>query len=151
MGTSWKFFCEGNFQTKAPPNRWNLTRFNPLWALFEVTMGITAVRDVMLDDVKVVGKNISNPLWFFLASYGSLALRLTRFNLNDAMVRTCFFIPLYTKFVTTLHRDCLSQKPAAITRFFGSKTMTRLGSLAFPMFILHGPVGQLFYKRSVAK
>merc|ERR1719440_325258 len=65
--TSWKFFCEGNFQTKAPANRWNLTRFNPLWALFEITMGITAVRDVMLDKPDEVGKKATNPLWFFLA------------------------------------------------------------------------------------
>eukprot|EP00931_Biecheleriopsis_adriatica_P089289 TRINITY_DN63442_c0_g1_i1.p1 TRINITY_DN63442_c0_g1~~TRINITY_DN63442_c0_g1_i1.p1 ORF type:complete len:431 (+),score=78.75 TRINITY_DN63442_c0_g1_i1:84-1376(+) len=147
--TSWQFFCEGNFKTKTPPNRWNLTRFNPLWALFEVVMGITAVRDVMLDD-PAEGMKVANPLWLFLASYASLGLRLTKFNFNDAMIRTCVFIPLYTKFLQTLHRDCVSEHPFAITRFFGSSTMTHLGSLAFPMFILHGPIGQLFYKKKIA-
>jgi len=147
---SWHFFCEGNFKTKVPPNRWNLTRFNPLWALFEVTMGITAVRDVMLDDEVEHEKPVLNPLWLFLASYASLGLRLTRLNFNDAMIRTCVFVPLYTKFLTTIHRDCVSAKPAAITRFLGSKLMSRLGALAFPMFILHGPIGQLFYKKKVA-
>jgi len=113
-------------------------------------MGIAAVRDVMLDNEADRSKPVSNPLWTFLASYSSLALRLTRMNLNDAMVRTCVFVPLYTKFLTTIHRDCISENPATITRFFGSKLMTRLGSLAFPMFILHGPIGQLFYKKKIA-
>ena len=42
------------------------------------------------------------------------------------------------------------EKPHAITRFFGSGTMTKLGALAFPMFILHGPLGQIFYKKPLA-
>merc|ERR1719343_1016073 len=113
-------------------------------------MGITAVRDVMLDRDVDRQKPGSNPLWLFLASYSTLALRLTRLNFNDAMVRTCLFVPLYTKFLTTLHRDCVSGQPAAITRFFGSRVMSRLGALAFPMFILHGPIGQLFYKKKIA-
>lgn len=51
----------------------------------------------------------------------------------------------------SLHfRDCLMEKPHAITRFFGSGTMTKLGALAFPMFILHGPIGQIFYKKPLA-
>eukprot|EP00928_Gymnodinium_smaydae_P054931 TRINITY_DN38614_c0_g1_i1.p1 TRINITY_DN38614_c0_g1~~TRINITY_DN38614_c0_g1_i1.p1 ORF type:complete len:453 (+),score=41.78 TRINITY_DN38614_c0_g1_i1:52-1359(+) len=146
---SWHYFCEGNFQTKIPPNRWNITRFNPVWALGEITMGVAAVRDVMLDD-PALRKKPANPLWFFLASYATLALRLTRFNFNDAMVRSCVFIPLYTIFLTTLHRDSLCPTPAAITRLLGSKWMSFLGSLAFPMFILHGPIGQLFYKKKIA-
>lgn len=85
-----------------------------------------------------------------MASYASLALRLTRLNFNDAMIRTCIFVPVYTKFLTAIHRDCLSAKPAAITRLLGSKLMSRLGALAFPMFILHGPIGQLFYKKKIA-
>eukprot|EP00930_Biecheleria_cincta_P105348 TRINITY_DN9800_c0_g1_i1.p1 TRINITY_DN9800_c0_g1~~TRINITY_DN9800_c0_g1_i1.p1 ORF type:complete len:444 (+),score=65.26 TRINITY_DN9800_c0_g1_i1:49-1380(+) len=148
--TSWQFFCEGNFKTKTPPNRWNLTRFNPLWALFEVMMGIIAARDVMLDAPTEAGK-VRNPLWLFVASYASLALRLTpRLNFNDAMIRTCVFIPLYTKFLQTLHRDSASSKPSMITRFLGCKAMAHLGSLAFPMFILHGPIGQIFYKKKLA-
>jgi len=60
-------------------------------------------------------------------------------------------VPLFTKFLTALHRDCLTERPAAITRFFGSSVMSRLGGLAFPMFILHGPIGQVFYKKAIAK
>merc|ERR1712176_397846 len=44
----------------------------------------------------------------------------------------------------------MSAEPCVITRILSSKTMCWLGSLAFPMFILHGPLGQLFYKKKVA-
>lgn len=91
-----------------------------------------------------------NPICYFLAAYSTLLLRLTRFDFNDAMVRATLFVPLYTKFLTSVHRDCLSKNPSAVTRFFGSKLMTYLGGLAFPMFILHGPIGQVFYKKILA-
>jgi len=130
------------------PLIWNLTRFHPFWALIEMTMGIVAVRDVMLDERK---EKVQNPLLYFAAAYASLALRLTRFNFNDAMIRSTIFVPLFTKFLTTIHRDCLSEEPAPITRFMGSKVMTKLGALAFPMFILHGPIGQIFYKKVIAR
>ena len=29
--------------------------------------------------------------------------------------------------------------------------MATLGSIAFPMFIVHGPLGQIFYKKAIAK
>jgi len=135
------------------PLLWNLTRFHPFWALIEMTMGIAAVRDVMLDSEKEKEsrRKPTNPLFYFLASYASLALRLTSLDFNDAIIRSTLFVPLFTKFLTALHRDCLSESPAAITRFFGSPVMSRLGALAFPMFILHGPIGQVFYKKAVAK
>eukprot|EP00405_Crypthecodinium_cohnii_P043336 CAMPEP_0206576176 /NCGR_PEP_ID=MMETSP0325_2-20121206/30582_1 /ASSEMBLY_ACC=CAM_ASM_000347 /TAXON_ID=2866 /ORGANISM="Crypthecodinium cohnii, Strain Seligo" /LENGTH=462 /DNA_ID=CAMNT_0054081315 /DNA_START=30 /DNA_END=1419 /DNA_ORIENTATION=+ len=78
-------------------------------------------------------------------------LRTTRrLNLNDALVRSTLFVPLYLRFLQSMHRDCLTSNPTMITRFFGSSTMGKLGALAFPMFIVHGPIGQLFYKRDVA-
>jgi hypothetical protein len=133
------------------PLLWNLTRFHPFWALIEMTMGIAAARDVMLDDQEERSKKRTNPLVYFLASYAALGLRLTSLDFNDAIIRSTMFVPLFTKFLTALHRDCLSENPAAITKFFGSKVMSSLGSLAFPMFILHGPIGQVFYKKALAK
>mmetsp|Transcript_52961 Transcript_52961/g.124039 ORF Transcript_52961/g.124039 Transcript_52961/m.124039 type:complete len:445 (+) Transcript_52961:71-1405(+) len=148
---SWQFTCRGNYVTKTSlPKLWNLTRFHPVWAVVEVVMGVCACRTVMLDSPEERRAPVANPLWLFITSYATLALRLTRFNLNDALIRSCLFIPLYTKFLTTIHRDCMSDSPRAITRFMGSKFMTSLGALAFPMFILHGPIGQLFYKKKVA-
>ncbi|CAE7237011.1 unnamed protein product, partial [Symbiodinium sp. CCMP2456] len=92
-----------------------------------------------------------NPLWMFLAAYASLGLRLTQFDFNDAIIRGVLFVPLFTKFLTQMHRDALTANPAPITKFFGSKPMATLGSIAFPMFILHGPIGQIFYKKVLAK
>ncbi|CAE6967962.1 unnamed protein product [Symbiodinium natans] len=133
------------------PLIWNLTRFHPFWALIEMTMGIVAARHVMLDTEEDKKKKPTNPLWLFLAAYASLGLRLTRFDFNDAIIRGVLFVPLFTKFLTQMHRDALSADPAPITKFFGSKPMVTLGSIAFPMFILHGPIGQIFYKKVLAK
>lgn len=148
---AWQFTCRGAYKERTlTPHLWNTTRFHPFWALVEVTMGITAVRDVMLDNEETRKVPPKNPLPFFLVSYASLALRLTRLNLNDALIRGALFVPMYIKFIKALHRDCISDQPHAITRFFGSSLMTRLGALAFPMFIVHGPIGQIFYKKAVA-
>eukprot|EP00437_Effrenium_voratum_P011809 CAMPEP_0181446268 /NCGR_PEP_ID=MMETSP1110-20121109/26016_1 /TAXON_ID=174948 /ORGANISM="Symbiodinium sp., Strain CCMP421" /LENGTH=440 /DNA_ID=CAMNT_0023570339 /DNA_START=77 /DNA_END=1399 /DNA_ORIENTATION=+ len=148
---AWKFYCRGQVSERtAHPYLWNVTRFHPFGALVEIVAGVAAARSVMLD--REPQKPSMNPLWLFLVSYASLGLRLTNLlNLNDAMIRTLIFMPVYTKFLMELHRDCLSEKPHLITRFFGSKLMTWLGSLAFPMFILHGPIGQIFYKKRIAE
>eukprot|EP00429_Kryptoperidinium_foliaceum_P066497 CAMPEP_0176052296 /NCGR_PEP_ID=MMETSP0120_2-20121206/26001_1 /TAXON_ID=160619 /ORGANISM="Kryptoperidinium foliaceum, Strain CCMP 1326" /LENGTH=413 /DNA_ID=CAMNT_0017385735 /DNA_START=48 /DNA_END=1289 /DNA_ORIENTATION=+ len=132
------------------PLIWNLTRFHPFSALLEIVMGVVAVRNVMLDSEED-RKQDRNPLVYFGAAHASLLLRLTsRFDYNDALIRGILFVPLYIKFLTALHRDCLSDSPAAITRFFGSRAMRYLGSLSFPMFMLHGPIGQIFYKKALA-
>jgi len=149
---AWQYHCRGGFTCKTnAPLLWNMTRFHPIGALIEIAMGIATVRDVMLDDNVERSKPVTNPAWLFLASYASLALRITpHLNLNDAIIRSAVFVPLYSRFLTTMHRDCMAERPSAITRFFGSKTMVWLGSLAFPMFMIHGPLGQLFYKKAVA-
>jgi len=133
------------------PLIWNLTRFHPFWALMEMTMGIVAVRHVMLDTEEDKKKTPMNPVWLFLAAYSSLLLRLTQFDFNDAIIRGVLFVPLFTKFLKAMHRDALSKEPSSITKFFGSKPMATLGSLAFPMFIVHGPIGQIFYKKVIAR
>mmetsp|Transcript_57444 Transcript_57444/g.145856 ORF Transcript_57444/g.145856 Transcript_57444/m.145856 type:complete len:456 (+) Transcript_57444:64-1431(+) len=148
---AWQYHCRGEYICRTnTPHLWNVTRFHPFWALVEVAMGVAAARDVMLDGTSQQSTHSPNPLWYFLASYASVALRITKFNLNDAMIRSAFFVPLYLKFLQAMHRDCLTESPRLITRFFGSRLMARLGALAFPMFILHGPIGQLFYKKAVA-
>ncbi|CAE8646607.1 unnamed protein product [Polarella glacialis] len=145
-----QYFSNVGISAKKTSNLWNLTRFHPIGALVEITMGIASVREVMLDDAVERSKPVMNPAWLFLASYGTLALRCTRLDLNDAIIRSALFVPLYSRFLTAMHRDCMTERPSAITRFFGSKTMVWLGSLAFPMFMIHGPLGQLFYKKAVA-
>jgi len=150
--TAWQFTCRGGHVSRTTtPHLWNVTRFHPFWALVEIAMGIAAARDVMLDGSDQRSLQPTHPLVYFIASYASIALRLTKLNLNDAMIRSLLFVPVYTKFLKAIHRDCLTDNPRLITRFFGSSVMSRLGALAFPMFILHGPIGQLFYKKAIAK
>lgn len=147
---AWQFHCRGEHITRTTkPLLWNATRFHPFWALIEVVMGFAAAREVMLDGPE--DRSRLPPWVLFVLSYLSVALRITKFNFNDAMIRGALFVPLYLKFLQSMHRDCLSDNPSRITRFFGSKRMSSLGALAFPMFILHGPIGQLFYKKVIAK
>lgn len=149
--SAWQFYCRGETVCRTTqPHLWNITRFHPVWAVAEITMGVAAARSVMLDTPEDARKPVPNPLWYFLASYSTLLLRTTRLNLNDAMIRSTIFVPFYIKFLMTMHRDCLTGKPSLITRFFGSSLMTWLGSLAFPIFVVHGPIGQIFYKKMVA-
>ena len=111
------------------PLIWNLTRFHPIWALFEMTTGIIAARHVMLDTEEEKKTQPMNPIWLFLAAYSSLGLRLTKFDFNDAIIRGVLFVPLFTEFLTAMHRDALTSSPSAITKFFGCKIMATLGSL----------------------
>jgi len=146
-----RFHSNSLDQPKMHPLLWNLTRFHPFWALIEMVMGIAACREVMLDTPEDRSRPHVNPMVYFAAAYSSLLLRLTRFDFNDAIIRGVLFVPLWTKFLTSIHRDCLAANPRPITKFFGGKTMSSLGSLAFPMFILHGPIGQVFYKKVIAR
>ncbi|CAJ1403670.1 unnamed protein product [Effrenium voratum] len=37
-----------------------------------------------------------------------------------------------------------------IVKVLGSKFLVGLGNLAFPIFVVHGPLGQIFYKKVIA-
>jgi peptidoglycan/LPS O-acetylase OafA/YrhL len=38
-----------------------------------------------------------------------------------------------------------------LTKILSSKPLVYLGGLSFPIFIVHGPIGQVFYKKLIAK
>ena len=79
--------------------------------------------------------------------------------LNDALTRGLLFIPLFTAFVMRVHRQTVyadlpnSGKPGynSFSKALGAKWLTYLGAISFPIYILHGPIGQIFYKRVVAQ
>jgi len=129
-------------------------------------------------NMKAGGRNVlaitqkewrDNPLYSFLLAYASLGLRASgNFPLNGTLVRSMLFIPLYSRFLQQVHRDTVknqslastrTSRPEAInsntryrlTRLLGSAPMKKLGALSFPMFIVHGPIGQLFYKKAMAE
>ena len=80
--------------------------------------------------------------------------------LNDALTRSAFFVPLFTAFVMRVHaQTAYADVPAeergdanytSFSKALGAKPLTYLGAISFPIYILHGPIGQIFYKRAVA-
>ena len=80
--------------------------------------------------------------------------------LNDALTRVILFVPLFTAFVMRVHTQTVyvdipaaeagDTKHSSFSKILGAKPLTYLGAISFPIYILHGPIGQIFYKRAVA-
>ena len=159
---------------------WNAVRFSPFMALVEVLIGCVAARLVMVKECKaeddpdgldagdaaklVLGgsSNVANqsPVLPLLGMAGVIVSRAFGWlSLNDALTRGLLFIPLFTAFVMRVHRQTVyadlpnSGKPGynSFSKALGAKWLTYLGAISFPIYILHGPIGQIFYKRVVAQ
>mmetsp|Transcript_68431 Transcript_68431/g.127702 ORF Transcript_68431/g.127702 Transcript_68431/m.127702 type:complete len:530 (+) Transcript_68431:73-1662(+) len=133
----------------------NFTRFNPVWAVFEVMLGAVACRLVMLDGVegdKTPKPSLMDTVAPFLGMVGIILLRATGVVcISDMLVRPLIFMPLFLLFLMGLHRASLPDKVTdPMARVLAAKPLTFLGGLSFPIFIVHGPLGQLFYKKVVA-
>lgn len=145
---------EGMLSARTHPNYalFNSLRFSPLGALLEVLMGAAACRLVMLDkdeETKETGSTIL-PL---VGMIGILVLRASGvIAINDMIVRSLFFIPLFIKFLMRLHRESVGPDSSKklIPKFLNLGLFKWLGGISFPIFIVHGPLGQLFYKKAVA-
>lgn len=144
---------------KAHPNlvTWNATRFSPFQALLEVLAGACSARLVMLDGREGEGMSpTAEPALPPLVVIASLiVLRAAGFvSMNDGLTRSVVFFPLFLNALTNLHRLQIAQHT---TNFLPSLFLTSngllqlLGSIAFPLFILHAPLGQILYKRAVAQ
>lgn len=76
---------------------------------------------------------------------------------SDLFIRKFVFVPMFLNFVMALHHNAilLSDKSSnaiidPISALLSTKLLVWLGALSFPIYILHGPIGQLFYKRAIA-
>lgn len=118
---------------------------------------MAAVRLVMLEGVDDEGnptgeapKPAGSAL---LPVLGLLGITLARaagyLTLNDPLTRALLFVPLFTYLVMTLHRQTL-QGSKGLSGFLSHPFFTYLGKISFPIFIVHGALGQLFYKKIVA-
>ena len=171
IGYSYDHHCwgvmEGIMAPKAFDNLaiFNTQRFNPFFATIEVLMGAAACRLVMLDGVDSEDKDKTStptsPLGTLGPLLGMMAVLVLRamdvLKLNDMLTRTILFLPLFIKFIMACHRVAVAEANGTtkknqdlVVRFLSSKMLTGLGPLGFPMFLVHGPVGQLFYKKIVA-
>lgn len=143
---------EGMLNAKTHPNYavFNSLHFSPLGALLEVLMGAAACRLVMLDhpQAPVPSGPSMAPL---LAMVAVLGLRATgAVQLNDMLTRSGIFIPLWIMFLMRIQRESVSKEGAMLPQLLCKKPLVFLGGISFPIFVVHGPVGQLFYKKAVA-
>uniref|UniRef100_A0A7S1N0G5 Acyltransferase 3 domain-containing protein n=1 Tax=Eutreptiella gymnastica TaxID=73025 RepID=A0A7S1N0G5_9EUGL len=156
---------EGMLNARTHPNiaLWNATRFNPLYALVEMLMGVVAARMVMLDTQADKDAANEGGLWnsitnsCLLPIIGMVGIIVARaydvIGLNDPLTRSLLFLPLFTRFLMNAHRQTLKDTPdkMTLTKALAWGPMTYLGTISFPIFVLHGPLGQLFYKKVIAK
>jgi len=156
---------EGITAPNAFPNLaiFNNQRFNPFFATLEVLLGATACRLVMLDGVddKDKGAPKTTPLSTLGPLVGMLGIMILRsmdiLKLNDMLTRTLLFLPLFLRFMMAAHRVAVAEANGTSTdskdptvAILSSKFLTTLGGLGFPIFLVHGPLGQVFYKKIIA-
>ena len=174
------FFMEGVMGPKTHPNwlLFNANRFSPFMALVEILIGCVACRMIMVKECDPAedpegakdasagillggapGTLAASPA---IPLVGMLAVIFARavgwLSLNDPLTRGALFIPLFTAFVMRVHQQTVySDLPKAdvpghrsFSTMLGAKWLTYLGAISFPIYILHGPIGQVFYKRAVA-
>ena len=141
----------------------NYQRFLPMFNVAEILMGAVTCRLAMLDgmvDPDNKDKVYETPKTSWLSStvpfvglVGILAARALQIvpECSDLLVRGFLFTPLFLKFVLGAHRNTVSGTPDfLLDKLLSSKVLVWLGGLSFPIYIVHGPIGQVFYKKLVA-
>jgi hypothetical protein len=148
---------EGMLNARTHPNiaLFNVMRFNPVFALVELLLGIVGARMVMLkteEETDASAKSGLPPALLVAAMVGGLLARtLGYLQVNDMIFRSVFFVPCFTWFLQRVHAVTAQTGGAVgLIKQMAGKLPTYLGSLAFPIFVLHGPIGQIFYKKVVA-
>jgi peptidoglycan/LPS O-acetylase OafA/YrhL len=134
----------------------NAQRFLPVFNVAEILMGAVACRLAMLDGLDDKEKT-PKASWLstfvpFAGLVGILALRGADLvpACSDLLVRSVLFTPLFLRFLMGAHRNAVAGINDPISRILSSKALVWLGGLSFPIYIVHGPLGQVFYKRLIA-
>ena len=154
---TWTLF-EGVTSAKAHPNLavFNMLRFSPLFNVAEFLLGAVACRLVMLDgasdEADAPKTNALSTIAPLSIAFGSMYLRATGvLNVSDMIFRSIIFVPLYLKFLMAAHRNTVSSTVKdPLVKLLSNKFLVTLGNLSFPIFIAHGPVGQIFFKKIIA-
>jgi peptidoglycan/LPS O-acetylase OafA/YrhL len=134
----------------------NAQRFHPVFNVAEIMMGAVACRLAMLDTLENKDKPIKTN-WLstavpFAGLIGILTARGAGLvpDCSDLLVRSVVFTPLFLKFVMGSHRNTVNSVKDPLSKFLSNNTLVWLGGLAFPIYIVHGPLGQVFYKKLIA-
>uniref|UniRef100_A0A7S3PD55 Acyltransferase 3 domain-containing protein n=1 Tax=Amphora coffeiformis TaxID=265554 RepID=A0A7S3PD55_9STRA len=154
--------AEGITSPKAHPNMalFNTQRFSPLYMVSEILLGAVACRLVMLDGAPVDDKDkkLSSPKVNALSTLVPLAALLGFMSVraagvlevNDLLARAVVVIPLVLRLFMGVHRAAVQGAKDPLTSLLSNKVLVWLGNLAFPIYIVHGPIGQVFYKKAIA-
>jgi len=148
---------EGAMNPKDHPNllSWNMQRFSPWYATVEVLLGAAACRLVMLDGApdeeqapksscfSVLAPAITMPVVIILRATGVLQV-------SDLLTRAIIIIPLFLRLLMAAHRASIRPEVTDLCcKLLRSQPLVALGNLTFPVFLIHGPIGQLFFKRVI--
>ena len=154
---AWSIF-EGVGNPKNHPNLaiFNMQRFSPVFCVMEVLLGAAACRLVMLDDAD---GEAPAPKTNSMSTFGPLALLAGTIvgrgfgwipEMSDMLYRSVIFLPLFLRFMMSAHRNTVSRAWDPVVSFLSHPALVALGNLSFPIFIVHGPIGQIFYKKIIA-
>jgi len=148
---------EGAIPGKAFPNlaMFNSMRFMPVFATIEVMLGVVACRLVMLDGTdgeEAPKTGMADTVLPLVTMIGLILLRATGLiALSDMIVRPLIFMPLFCLFLMGLHRASIKKEVTdPLAKLLAWYPLIWLGGLSFPIFVVHGPIGQLFYKKAIA-
>ena len=136
------YFLEGMVEPKPIPY-FNFMRFFPPINLLEFILGMLfGVLARQGDKVNSVAKTFAPSL--LLAGIVLLMFVRVYLPINDMLARTLFFTPLFLSFLYLA-----SFGNARYLSIFASKTSMFLGEISFSLYVVHGALGQLFYKKAV--
>ena len=130
----------------------NFFRFHPVLNAMEffsgAVLGSVVAEKTDADTTPVVGSNplIHQTSLLMFACLSCILIR-TLIPLNDLLFRSLIFLPLFLLWL----RSAVLQPPDLLSRWLGHAGFVYLGKMSFCIFVLHGALGQLFFKRAVRK
>jgi peptidoglycan/LPS O-acetylase OafA/YrhL len=128
-------------------NSWSdFFRFFPVWNFLDFFLGVITARLYMMRPNPVCDTKAKVlPLVFLALIIGFIVLR-AYIPINDMLSRSAVFIPLCCAFIFYLTPD-----KGPLASLFKLKPLIYLGEISFAIYIIHAPIGQLFYKKVIAK
>lgn len=139
--SNWNY-AEGMLNEERIP--WfNFFRFFPPFNFLEVLFGMLAARFFILFRDRFSNLFLSLGS---ISSIGLLAVLFARvyFPINDLFVRSLIILPIFTLILFGL-----STGRGWLNYLLSRRWIVFLGKMSFSIFVLHGALGQLFYKRVV--
>jgi peptidoglycan/LPS O-acetylase OafA/YrhL len=128
-------------QLPDPAWYFNFVRFNPVFNFLEFIMGMATAR-LMMTSHSTARSYFPGIVLVLLLTVMILRIHYT---LNDMIIRSAIFIPLFLVFLIHLHKS-----HGRLVKILSHPALLYLGDISFSIYIVHGAIGQLFYKRVVS-